>query len=69
MLESIPALFCDPVYDFIHALKCIKFTLCGKNVTQFENIKVFFAWFNPLSTELFGDFYAYGTDLIFCYMD
>ena len=24
---------------------------------------------NPLSTELFGDFYAYGTDLIFCYMD
>ena len=25
--------------------------------------------FNPLSTELFGDFYAYGTDLIFCYMD
>ena len=28
-----------------------------------------FGGVNPLSTELFGDFYAYGTDLIFCYMD
>ena len=45
MLESIAVLFCDPVYDFTHALKCIKFTLSGKNITHFENNKKLLAWF------------------------
>ena len=45
MLESIAALFCDPVYDFTHALKCIKFTLSVKNVKHFKNIKKILAQF------------------------
>ena len=45
MPESTAVLFCDPVYDFTHALKYIKFTKSGENITHFENIKKFLAWF------------------------
>ena len=42
----------------------------GDNVADTESVlRTVFVYINPLSTGLFGDFYAYGTDLIFCYMD